>query len=49
MDVIIIFLNKKIVFVIGYERYDNVSNINIKFLEENEMFNFGWIVFVRRN
>ncbi|MBC1412419.1 hypothetical protein HB781_03005 [Listeria welshimeri] len=28
---------------------DNVSNINIKFLEENEMFNLGWIVFVRRN
>ncbi|MBC2346130.1 hypothetical protein HBP72_07215 [Listeria welshimeri] len=28
---------------------DNVSNINIKFLEENEMFNLGWIAFVRRN
>ncbi|EBF5152528.1 hypothetical protein FH008_15525, partial [Listeria monocytogenes] len=48
-DATITFSNKKIAFVIGYERYDNVSNINIKFLEENEMFNLGWIAFVRRN
>ncbi|TYV05616.1 hypothetical protein [Listeria monocytogenes] len=45
----ITFSNKKIAFIIGYERYDNVSNINVKFLEENEMFNLGWIAFVRRN
>ncbi|EAF1857333.1 hypothetical protein ACTZ8G_000593 [Listeria monocytogenes] len=48
-DFTITFSNKKIAFVIGYERYDNVSNINIKFLEENEMFNLGWIAFARRN
>ncbi|EDO1167509.1 hypothetical protein ABW380_000018 [Listeria innocua] len=48
-DATITFSNKKIAFVIGYERYDIVSNINIKFLEENEMFNLGWIAFVRRN
>ncbi|EDN7503193.1 hypothetical protein GPZ17_13475 [Listeria monocytogenes] len=48
-DATITFSNKKIAFVIGYERYGNVSNINIKFLEENEMFNLGWIAFVRRN
>ncbi|EAE8345640.1 hypothetical protein BOQ23_01650 [Listeria monocytogenes] len=48
-DATITLSNKKIAFVIGYERYDNVSNINIKFLEENEMFNLGWIAFVRRN
>ncbi|EAC5083174.1 TPA: hypothetical protein ACSY94_03255 [Listeria monocytogenes] len=48
-DATITFFNKKIAFVIGYERYDNVNNINIKFLEENEMFNLGWIAFVRRN
>lgn len=48
-DATITFSNKKIAFIIGYERYDNVSNINVKFLEENEMFNLGWIAFVRRN
>lgn len=48
-DATITFSNKKIAFVMGYERYDNVSNINIKFLEENEMFNLGWIAFVKRN
>lgn len=48
-DFTITFSNKKSAFVIGYERYDNISNINIKFLEENEMFNLGWIAFVRRN
>ncbi|MBC1570573.1 hypothetical protein HCJ25_02760 [Listeria sp. FSL L7-1426] len=48
-DSTITFSNKKIAFVIGYERHDNVSNINIKFLQENEMFNLGWIAFVRRN
>ncbi|EAW7133736.1 hypothetical protein FG269_04515 [Listeria monocytogenes] len=48
-DANITFSNKKNAFVIGYERYDNVSNINIKFLEENEMINLGWIAFVRRN
>ncbi|MBC1986485.1 hypothetical protein HCJ71_04210 [Listeria sp. FSL L7-0478] len=48
-DSTITFSNKKIAFVIGYERHDNVSNINIKFLQENKMFNLGWIAFVRRN
>ncbi|MCD2253114.1 hypothetical protein [Listeria marthii] len=48
-DAVITFSNKKLAFVIGYERYDNVSNVNIKFLEENEIFNLGWIAFVRRN
>ncbi|EAG7022397.1 hypothetical protein BJN12_11240 [Listeria monocytogenes] len=48
-DAVITFSNKKLAFVIGYERYDNVSNVNIKFLEESEMFNLGWIAFVRRN
>ncbi|MBF2599179.1 hypothetical protein IA929_04080 [Listeria seeligeri] len=43
----ITFSNKKIDFIIGYERYDEISTLYIRFWQENELFNIGWIAFVR--
>lgn len=43
----ITFSNKKMDFIIGYERYDEISTLYIRFWQENELFNIGWIAFVR--
>ncbi|MBR1442521.1 MAG: hypothetical protein IJ583_03190 [Firmicutes bacterium] len=36
-------------FMIGFEPYDDTSNVNILFIDKNEPFDIGWIAFVRDN
>lgn len=45
----IVFTNGIIDIIADYERYDNISSLVINFKREKEMFNVGWIAFVRKN
>lgn len=39
----LIYSNGKVKFSIFYERYEEASDISVKFIKENESFSVGWI------
>lgn len=39
----LIYSNGKVNFSIFYERYEEASDISVKFIKENESFSVGWI------
>ena len=46
-DYSVIYSNKVIEFIIGYERYDVTCDINIRFIKQNKFYVVGWIAVVR--
>lgn len=45
----IAYSNNMLNFKIAFEPYDDIINVNIIFRENNEVFDVGWIAFVREN
>ncbi len=41
------FLGDRVNFIITFERYSDVSDILIKFVQKNEIYSVGWIACVR--
>lgn len=46
---VVIYEKETISFIIAYERYDDVSSIDVKFSDQNQAFDVGWIAFVREH
>ena len=46
-DYIIVYSRPENQIIITFEPYSDVSDMSIKFLEKNEFFSIGWIVFVQ--
>lgn len=46
-DYAISFLGDRISFIVAYEPYSDISDVLIKFMNENEVYSVGWIACVR--
>jgi len=48
-DNMIVYSNPENQIIITFEPYSDVSDMNIKFIEKNEVFSIGWIAFVQKS
>lgn len=48
-DNMIVYSRPENQIIITFEPYSDVSDMSIKFLEKNQVFNIGWIAYVQSN